>query len=246
MKKLEEKDFITGSKTESTEALLISEECNSFIDSVLEKIYALELTPEEEKELGIKVYRERYDNSWKRVEITLSPGNRILFSRWESKSKGEIYETSHELTCHGQLESDRLISILSNFAIIGSHTIFSYNEKCGTSSFNRGTEKTIRIIDGEDHLTQYARLGITKKPIFDTRFGQYSYEYLEPTSYKEEYTNGKTKYTDLEGNPLTQPVIITTNFNSFNNAYASFRTKLMRCREIIDSKLKEITDKKTK
>ena len=81
MIKLEEKDFITGGRDESLKALLISEDCNGFIDSVLDQIYGLDLTPEEEKELGIKVHREKYDNSWKRVEFTFGPGNTVLFSR---------------------------------------------------------------------------------------------------------------------------------------------------------------------
>ena len=246
MKKLEEKDFIIGGKTESLEALLISEDCNGFIDSVLDQIYELDLTPEEEKELGIEVHRERYDNSWKRVKFTFAPGDTVLFSRWVSESRGQVYRTSHELTCNGQLDSDRMISILTGFGIVGSHTLFSYNESCEILTFDEGTEKKIRIIDGEDQLTQYAKLGFTKKTVFKPEYGWYSQEYLDRDSYKEEYVDGKRKYIGLDDEPLTQPELITTSFDSFDTAYTSFKNKLMRCREIIDSRLKEITDKKTK
>ena len=45
---------------------------------------------------------------------------------------------------------------------------------------------------------------------------------------------------------MTQPEVIATTFDSFDSAYASFRKKLNGCREFIESRLKEITDRKTK
>lgn len=246
MVELEEKDFIKGGKTESLDALLISEDCNGFIDSVLDQIYGLNLTPEQQKELGVEVYKEKYDDSWKRVVFAFEPGNEIIFSRYERKCGNEISKTTHGLTCHGQLDSDRVISILTGFGFVGSHTLFSYDENCEVLYFNQGIEKEIIIKDGEEKLTQYAKLGFTKRPVFSERFGQYSHEYLDRDSYKEEYVNGKSKYFDLDGKPLTQPEVVATTFSSFDLAYASFNEKLMRCRQLIDLRLKEITDRKIK
>ena len=197
----------------------------------------------------IDVHKEKYDDSWKRVKFIFGPGNEIAFSRNVRKYRGEITRISHELTCNGQLGGDQMISILSSFVIIGSHRLFSYQESSEVLNFNQGNETFIKI-DDETNMTQYSKLGITKKPIFDTRFGEYSYEYLDRDSYKEEYhsVNGKghSSYFDKEGNILTQPEVIATTFSSFDSAYASFNEKLKGCRELIDSRLKEITDKKTK
>lgn len=243
MVKLEEKDFIIGNSGDGVQALLISEDCNGFIDSVLDQIYGLELTKEKEQELGIKVHREEYDDSWKRVEFNFGPGNTVLFSRRDSKHGKEIYRTSHELTCHGQLAEDKMISALSGFGIIGSHTLFSYNERYEKLNFDKGIEKEIMIRDGEGQLTQYSKLGITKRPVYKPEYICYSAEYLKRDTYKEVYENGKTEYYDLEGNPMTQQKIIATSFDSFDNAYKSFMTKLNMCKEIMDSRLKEITQK---
>jgi hypothetical protein len=243
MVKLEEKDFILGNEIEGIKALLISEDCNGFIDSVLDQIYELNLTKEQEQELGIKTHREKYDDSWKSVEFSFGPGNTVLFSRRDSKNGNEIYRKSHELTCHGQLVEDKMISALSGFGIIGSHTLFSYDERYEKLNFDEGTEKEIKIRDGEGQLTQYSKLGITKKPVYKPQYICYSAEYLENDSYKEVYENGKTEYFDLEGKPMTQQRIIATSFDSFDNAYNSFTTKLNMCREIIDARIEEIKQK---
>ena len=249
MAKLEEKDFIKGEKSDISGALLIREDCNGFIDSVLDQIYELDLTPEQQKELFIEVHKEKYDDSWKRVKFVFGPGNEIIFSRNVRKYRGEVTKTTHELTCNGQLGGDQMISILSGFGIIGSHRLFSYQESSEELSFNQRNELTI-MLDDEANRTQYSRFGITKRPVFTSVSGEYTFKYLDRDSYKEEYhsVNGKGQsvYFDSEGNVLTQPEVIATTFGSFDSAYASFNEKLMGCRQLIDSRLKEITDKKTK
>lgn len=249
MIELEEKDFITGNNTDSRGALMAREDCNAYIDSVLDQIYGLDLTKEEEMQLGIEVHREKYDDFWKMVKIVFSPGNFVIISRRDCDYRGKIYKTEHELTYNGQLEGDRMISILSGFGIVGSHRLFSYQESIEDLNFGEGNEILIKI-DDEENLTQYSKLGITKKPKFDTKFGKYSFEYLKRDTYKREYQNVdgdyQTVYFDLEGNPLTQPELIATTYGSFDDAYTSFKNKFMMCRELIDSRLKEITDKKTK
>ena len=249
MAKLEEKDFIKGEKSDSCGAFLIRENCNSFIDSVLDQIYELDLTSEQQKELYIEVHKEENDDSWKRVKFIFGLGNEIIFSRYDRKYEGEITKTSYELTCNGQLAGDQMISILSGFGIIGSHRLFSYQEESEDLSFNQGNEIVI-ILNDEENRTQYSRYGVTKRPVFTTTSSRYTFKYLDRNSYKEEYrcVNGKDQstYFDLEGNILTQPEVIATTFSSFDSAYDSFNEKLMGCRQLIESRLKEITDRKTK
>lgn len=250
MVKYEEKDFIKGDRNDICDALLISEECNSYIDSVLEKIYELNLTPEEEKELGLKIQRDKYDDSWKRVVFSFEPGNEVALSRWKRLyTDGELTYLSHEITCNGQLDTDRLISALSGFGIIGSHTLFSYSDEFRVSSFNEGDETKIKISDQDGKLTQYIKTGVKQKIEIEDTYGTgYHTTYLDSDACKREnrMVDGKYQsfYYDLDGNPLTQPELVATTFDSFNDAYASFTDKFRRCRDILDNRIEEIIEKK--
>ncbi len=252
MVKYEEKDFIKGDNNDICDALLISEECSSYIDSVLERIYELGLTPEEEKELGLKIQRDKYDDSWKRVVFSFGPGNEVTFSRWKRLWTGEtLTHLTHEITCKGQLDTDRLISALSGFGIIGSHTLFSYSDEFTANSFNEGDETKIRISDRDGELTQYIKTGVKQKIEIDDRYGTgYHTTYISSDSCKREsrMVDGKYQsfYYDLDGNPLTRPELVATTFDSFNDAYASFTEKFRRCRDIIDARVEEIASKKSK
>lgn len=244
MRKLEEKDFIKGDKEEFCEALLISEDCNAYIDSVLDKIYELDLTSQEEKDLGIEIHG---DNSWKRVKLILGPGSVVIFSRQESKFVDRIYKTSHELTCRGQLDTDKKLGIMTGFGVVTSHDLFSYRETWEKLNFDLGEEKSIRIGD-EVNLTEYGKLGLTKKPVFNSDYGFYTQEYLDYDSFKEEHRNIDGKYQnvyfDLEGKPLTQSEFVATSYDSFDEAFTSFEDKYKLCRELVDSRLQEIINKK--
>lgn len=251
MVKLEEKDFIVGNNNDSREALLIREDCNSYIDSILDQIYELDLTPDEKKELGIEIQKEKVlSDSYGRVKFVFGPGNEVVFSRRIKAYGKDVYKTEYELICNGQLAADKNVSVLSGFSIIASRRLFSYRTISEKLNFDQGNEISIEIDDGERNRTQYSKLGFTKKPIF-TEYGRYSFEYLKDGTYKEDfrlYEAGKREivYLDLEGNPLIQPEIIATSFDSFNDAYNSFNSKFMMCRELIDSRLKEISLAKNK
>lgn len=243
---LKEKGFIKGDKNEITKLLLISEDCNGFIDSILDKIYELDLTKEEEKKLDIEIYREKSDNSWIKVKFAFGPDNTITFSRHDSEYNGKIYRTHHKLTCEGQLFEDNLISLISGTNVIGNQALMSYEESSEILNFNQGIEKKINIREGKNKITHYSKLGFTKKYVYKPECKCYHIECLERGTYKEKLVDDKITYFGLDGKPLKQPELIATNLDSFDDAYTSFNDKLNKCRELIDAKLKEITDKKTR
>ena len=246
MEKLEEKDFIRGDKTNASDVLLISEDCNEYIDSVIDQIYALNLTIEDEKQYGIEIHRQKYDDGWKTVKFYFGAGNTIYFSKNDSKYRNETYRTIRELTYNGQYFDADVMGLLSSFGLVASQTIFSYRDDWEDLNFNEGIEKKTDIIDGKN-LTQYQKLGIRKTPKFSQKFGRYSYRYLDRDSYKTEYSkdgNYDTLYFDLEGKPLEQEELIATSFDTFDNSFNSFNNKLNSCRELVDNKIQEIISKK--
>ena len=244
MIKLEEKDFIKGNKEDICEVLVIGEDIDEYIDSVIDKIYALDLTKAEEAQLGIDVHREKYDDSWNRVRISFGPGNEVEFSRRISTYKDKVCRVSHELTCHGQLDEDKMVSFITGFGFVGSHTLFSYSESTEDLAFDQGIEKNIRIND-ESNLTQYTKFGLTKKPVYIPMYGAFSYERIDRDLYKESLDeNYKSVYTDLEGNKLKQEELIATSYDSFERAFTDFTDKYRYCRDKVDVRLKDIISKK--
>ena len=250
MVELKEKDFIIGNEEDCAEAMVTGEDVNAYIDSVLEQIYALDLTKEEEEQLGLKIHRDKYDDTWKRVEFSFGPGNRVLFSsRLRDKKDGKVVSADHELTCHGQLESDRKLSILTGFGLVGSHRLFSYDDDYRPLYFDRGKERKMMIRDAEDKLTQFTQLGIAQSIEYQPQYSTFGINYLDRSTYKEgrEYKDGtyRSVYTDLEGNPLKPSMHIATSFPSFDEAFATFTSKFEKCRELIDARIQEIKAQKT-
>lgn len=251
MEKLKEEDFKIGETVERNKLLLVSEECNEFIDSVLDKISNLGLTNEELKEIGIEMNDENsYSGSWKRAKFVLGCGNTLYFSRRISYSNHKVCSTEYELTQHGQNDADAAITFMSRGMVVGSHRLFSYNDRCEKQCFDRGITKDTKIYDVDNKLTQYSKSALATKLVFNSDFENYSYEYLNGDSYNEEFKevdgNYKRVYTDLEGNLLTQPELIATSFDSFDEAYATFNDRLVTCRNIIDRLVEELGKNKTR
>lgn len=245
MKILTEEEFTKGNDQEKGRALLISEDLDNFIDEILDKVYGMNLTPEEEKEIGI--YINRTDYSLKEVKFIFAPGNDATFSRRERENGGKVSKTSHELTFHEQSRNDQILSFLSSFAIIGSRIAFSYNESREILNFNEGEEVEIKLRDGEDNLTQYSKLGFTKKAVFKPQYGLYSFEYLDRDSYIDKYDKESGhKYTDKNGQPLTQQELIATSFDSVVLALDSFEDKFSMFRNQFELYLEQIESMKSK
>ena len=248
MTKLEEKDFIHGDKEQMCEALVMSEDVNAYIDSVIDQIYALDLSKEDEAKLNIVIHRETLDpESWKKVIFKLAPGCDIEISRRISKDGTQIRRSSHKLDFRGQSASERALSAMTGFGLIGSHYLLTYDESMENLCFDQGTEKSIRISD-EGGVTHYTKLGVTKRPEYTSVYPSYTYKYLDSDSYKEvrDYSTGKRTYTDLDGNVLTQPELIATSHPSFDSAFTSFDEIFKSCRSLVDAKVEEITASKAK
>ena len=247
MTKLEEKDFIKGNSEEIADALLIGEDVNSYIDSVIDKIYELDLTKEDEATLGIVVHREKSDDSWKKVIFQFGPGNDIEIQKRTRKDGNGIYRESHNISYRGQNASERAISAMTGFGFVGSHYLFTYDESMEHLYFDQGTERSIRISD-EGGVTHYTKLGVTKKHEYTSVYPSYTYKYLDRDSYKEvrDYSTGKRTYVDLEGKELTQPELVATSYPSFENAFNSFNELFDECRNLVDARVEEIIARKSK
>ena len=241
MIKLEEKDFIKGNKDNRCDALLLNEDCKEYIDSVLDKVYSLNLTKEEEKKLGLEVYRDNFNDSWRKVKFILESGDTVLFSNYIGRGRdGSMLHTSGEITYYG----------LFNPKEDESHMLYSYNEDYSAFPINQGYERNIIFSDENDCLTQYNASGIKQEIVFKPFSGTFGSKFIDTNTYHVEYKNidGKYQiiYVDLEGNELKRSEQVVTTYNSFDEAFDKFNNKFASFRKIIDARIEELKLKNNK
>ena len=251
IREYKEENFKKGTSEDIKNILQIQEKCNDYISNIIDRVIELDLTQEEKEKAGINISgrKEYHRTDEDSVNFVFAPGNTITFKRCKLLHGDEPYYVEYELECKGQLPSDAKIRAISHYGIVGSHTLFSYNESCEILTFDEVTEKKIRIIDGEDQLTQYAKGLLVQEPVFENHRYTFKYKDRDSYEYKTKFSSdGKVNrvYTDLEGKPLVQPEIIVTSFESFDESYTAFESKYDALMEIIDERLNELSNSKSK